>query len=485
MPPMPKPRTRRALLICLPCLAVAAAPRPAGAQFVEPDVEVLHLFEGDQVGDAFGWVAADLGDLDGDGVHDVAIPAISRNGSAGRVSVYSGADGALLHQIDGQPGEVRGYCVESAGDVDGDGVPDYIVGGGRVEVYSGADHTLLLDLTATTGFASAVRGGGDLDGDGLGDLLVGRQGASLSFPAAGRVFALSGADGSLLWARDGDAASWLLGSALGALGDVSGDGVPDLVAGAFGAGPAHGGEAYLLDGTDGSTLRVLAPIDPAGALFFGQFFASGAGDVDRDGVSDAFVADYGAAQGTGEATIYSGRTGRVLRHFAGFHPGDGLGPGRGIADVNGDRIADVIVAAYTSSDGAPAAGKAYVFSGRSGALLRTFTDERAGDNFGVDALALGDTDGDGLTDFLVTAAGRSFAGLEAGRAYLLAGTVLPCRSDLDGDRRVGAFDLARLIDLVIHRGSGGDLDGDERADLADIAVLLRDLGRCPSGRPSR
>jgi hypothetical protein len=455
----------------------------ARAQLVEPDARVIRLFEGDEIGDAFGWVSADLGDLDGDGVHDLAIAAIGRNGSAGRVSIYGGADGALLATVDGQPGQSRGFSVESAGDVNGDGVPDYVVGGARVEVYSGADHALLHDLTPVTGFGHSVRGVGDLDGDGLGDVVVGRQGASFSFPAAGRLFAFSGGSGALLWTRDGDAPSALLGSALGAMGDVNGDGVPDLVAGAFGSGPTNGGEAFLIDGTDGSTLRLLAPVDPTAALFFGQFFASGAGDFDRDGIVDAYVADYGAAQGTGEATIYSGRTGRVLHHVPGVHPGDGMGPGRGIGDVDGDRVPDFIAAAWTASDGAPAAGKAYVFSGRSGALLRTFTALLDGDNFGVDALSPGDTDGDGLPDYLVTAVGRSFVGLDVGRAYLLAGTVLPCPADLDGDRRIGAFDLVRLLDLIVHHGPGGDLDGDEATDLADLEVLLRSLGRCPPGRP--
>lgn len=468
-------------------LAVAAAPGPARAQFVEPDVEVLRLFEGDEVGDAFGWVAANLGDLDGDGVVDIAIPAIARNAGAGRVSIYSGADGSLLNQVDGTPGQSRGFSVEAAGDVNGDCAPDYIIGGARVEVYSGADHSLLLDLTATTGFGHSVRGAGDLDGDGLGDLLVGRQGASFSFPGAGRVWALSGADGSVIWTRDGAAAGQQLGSAAGAVGDVNRDHVPDVVVGAFGAGPAFGGEAYLLSGSDGALLRVLAPVDPQAALFFGQFFASGAGDINRDGIGDVFVGDYGAGAGgtfNGSATIYSGRNGRVLHHLVGFNPGDGLGPGRGIPDVNGDRFGDIIVAAYSSSDGAPSAGKTYLYSGRSGALLRTMTATLAGDLFGVDALAVGDTNDDGLTDFLVTAVGLSFVGLDVGRAYLIAGTVLPCPSDLDGDRRVDAHDLAVLLDAILDSDPTADLDGDGRTDLRDLSVLLRDIGRCPSGRPS-
>jgi FG-GAP repeat len=464
------------------CVAgVLLAPAGARAQFVEPEAELIRLFEGAEVGDNFGWVSADLGDLDGDGHHDFAISAMGHGGFAGRVYIFSGKRGTLLNQVDGAPGATLGLSLDSAGDVDGDCTPDYILGGGQVLVYSGADHTLLLDLTATTGVAHSVRGVGDLDGDGLDDLAVGSQTASVSFPQAGRIYALSGADGSILWTRDGDGQGHNLGSAVGAVGDVNRDHVPDLVAGAFGAGT--GGEAYLLDGNDGSTLRVLAPVDPQAAAVFGQFFASGAGDVNRDGVGDAFVADYAAGGGSGTATVYSGRTGRVLHHIVGA-PGDGVGPGRGIPDVNGDRVPDIFVAAWTSSDGAPRAGKALLYSGKSGALLRTITATAPQDNFGVDAIAVGDSDGDRLTDYLVTAVGLSFAGQDVGRAYLVAGTVLPCPADLDGNRRVNGRDL-RLLRRAIKRGdTRGDLDGSGIADARDVGVLVRDLGRCPSGRPS-
>ena len=290
----------------------------------------------------------------------------------------------------------------------------------------------------------------------------------------------SGADGAVLWTREGGGAGHQLGSALGAVGDVNRDRVPDVVAGAFGAG-----EAYLLDGRDGSLLRTLVPVDPQAAVVFGQFFASGAADMDRDGVTDVFVGDYAAgAAAQGTATIYSGRSGRVLHHLVG-QPGDGVGPGRGVPDVNGDRVADIVVAAWTSSDGAPQAGKVLVFSGRSGALLRTVTADVAGDNVGVDAIAVGDSDGDHLTDYLMTAVGLSFAGLDVGRAYLIAGTVLPCPADLDHDRRVDGRDLAALRAAIRRGDARGDLNGDRVVDAQDVAVLLRDLGRCPSGRPSR
>lgn len=447
-------------------------------QLAEPGAVVLSLLEGDQVEDYYGWVAANLPDVDGDGVDDLIIPAIGYDDGAGRVTVYSGATRAVLADIVGVPGTLYGYSVGAAGDVDADGVPDYIVGGGRVEVFSGATHHLLWSLGGITGFAHSVGGAGDVDGDGHDDVIVGAQRTDTTTVATGQVFVFSGANGLPLWTRDGASARALFGSAVGAVGDVNGDCVPDVVVGAYGAK-----RAYILSGRDGATLHELAPEDPARSPTFGRFFASGAGDVDRDGWPDVFIGDYGAnargADGTGQAYVFSGRTGQRLHLFTGVHPGDGLGPGRGIPDANGDHHADVLVAAYTNGDGAPAAGKAYLFSGRSGALLRTFTATLQGDNFGVDALSMGDVDGDGHDDFLVTAVGLAFEGLDHGRAYLIAGAPLPCPADLDGDRRVGILDLVRLLRATRTHAAAGDLDGDGDVDAEDVSVLLEDWGRCP------
>ncbi|MEM9552758.1 MAG: FG-GAP-like repeat-containing protein [Acidobacteriota bacterium] len=464
--------------------SAAQAPPPA---FLEPDVELVRSLDGTQVGDYFGWVVADADDLDGDGVRDVVVPAIAFDGFSGRIAAFSGADGAKLFEVIGVPGAAFGYSVTRAGDVDGDGVPDVIAGGGQTLVLSGADGAVLLDLGAVVGFADAVAGAGDLDGDGLDDLVVGSAGASVSGPGAGRIVAFSGADGSVLWTRDGAAEGDALGSALGRLDDLDRDGVPEVVAGAQGAGPTDGGEALVLSGVDGSLVRTLRPRRPEDASVFGSFFASGTPDLDRDGVGDIYIGDLDAATekgpSTGIAHVFSGRTGRLLHELRGLSAGEGFGLGRGVEDLNGDGFADLVIGAFNNSAGAPSAGAVYVFSGRSGALLRTVTSTVVGENFGGDATATDDLDGDGLPELVATAPGLSFVGIAPGRTLLVAGTRLPCPSDLTGDGRVGLLDLLQLKRWRGATGGPADLDGSGLVDVRDLIVLVRDLGRCAPGAP--
>lgn len=473
--------------LCSLLLPAALLPATALGQFLEPDVEVLRLLSGDQDGDYFGWVLGNAGDIDGDGIDDLLVPAIAQDGFAGRVTLFSGADGSVLHVVAGAPGSALGYDVGSAGDVDADGILDYVVAGGQVLVLSGADHHIIHDLSAMVGFADGAHGAGDVDGDGHDDIVVGAQGTSGTAPNAGRVFLFSGADGTLLWSRDGAAAGDFLGSAVGALGDVDADGVPDLVVGSSGAGPFDGGEALVLSGVDGSIIRTLRPADEAAASQFGQFFASGAGDINRDGVTDIFVGDIdegvGERAGSGAVHIFSGRTGRRLHLLRGSSLGEGFGLGRGIPDVNGDGFGDILVGAYNNGVGAPGAGAAYLFSGRSGALLRTWTATLEADNFGGDAVFADDVNGDGLPDFAMSAPGRSFLGIDHGRTYILAGSVLPCPADLNGNGWVLIHDLIALRHAFGDSDSPADLNGDGSVDFDDLRILVRDLGRCPAGFP--
>src|SRR6185503_1012421 len=303
--------TMRAAVVAILC----GVPELAWAQFAEPDIEVLYSLQAETPGDSFGWVAEKIGDIDGDRAPDFVIgaPTNAAGGvNAGRAYVFSGRSGALLHTVSGEPNNRIGFSVAGAGDLNSDGTPDYVVGGlGRVIALSGADHHTLFDVRVPAeAFGFSIGGAGDVNRDRRPDVIVGAFAAN---GATGKVYMLSGKDGSVLWTQVGPNA----GAGLG-------DGVPDQVAGAPGAGPTFLGAAFVYSGRDGAPLRTLEP-DPT-AINFGTFFVHDAGDVDRDGVGDILIGDFGdteAGAGAGKAYVFSGRTGDRLWVFHGETAGDG------------------------------------------------------------------------------------------------------------------------------------------------------------------
>ncbi len=390
-------------------LALAGSAR---AQFVEQDVVVLASFTAENPGDSFGFVAEVIGDIDDDDVPDYVIgaPNYGPAGSLrGRAYVYSGSTGDLLHVHTGEVDDRLGWGVASAGDANDDGIPDYVVSGpgvfgvghmGRALVISGLDHTVLHDVNGDPDsfFGYDVNTAGDVDQDGYDDVIVG---ALLGGPGlSGRVYVISGMDGSILWERDGSAAGVRFGSAVSAVGDLDGDGSPEQAVGAFADGNAGTGLTHVLSGADGSIVFTLVPDTSAGT--FGWFFAHAAGDVDRDRVPDIYVGDFGDSGFSGRSYVFSGATGAVIWAFGAENAGDGLGMGRGAGDVDRDKCDDLLLGAYTSSDGAPSGGKVYLASGQDASVMRTFTGTEKGALLGFDVVALGDVDSDRYPDYLIT-----------------------------------------------------------------------------------
>jgi FG-GAP repeat protein/VCBS repeat protein len=392
----------------------------AHAQFVEPDVTVLYSLTSNEINDGFGFAAEAIGDLNGDGASEIIIGAL-RNAAggpfAGRAFVYSSRDGTLLNTVTGSAFNRIGHGVTGVGDVDRDGVPDYAASGpgtfsgpapqlGRLLVISGATHTPIIDVAGPAHlgfFGYDIAGAGDVNHDGHADIIVGAPFHSLASALSGSVHFISGKDGSTLRSHAGPAPQSLFGSAVTRVRDQDGDGRNDHAVGAFGGGRFHTGEAYVLAGSSGAIIRTLKAKQQTGVQF-GNFFVHDAGDIDADGRGDIFVGDFGdngAGLNAGLGYVfYGGRDDRRL-----FFPeaaGDGLGPGRGAGDVDRDGHDDIVMAAFTSSAGAPSGGKMYVFSGRNGKVIRTMTGTVAGERLGFDALAVGDVNGDGLIDFLIT-----------------------------------------------------------------------------------
>jgi hypothetical protein len=226
-----------------------------------------------QVPERLGASVAIIGDLDFDGRPDVlagapghTTPLSMANGTG---YVFSYASGAVIHTLNGPAGGGRfGISAAGLGDVDNDSVPDlamsapyaFVMGlpqvPGKVEVRSGLTGGILYTLVGgqnSDHFGTSIANGGDLDGDGRTDLLVGAPNAAAS---SGRVTAFSGPTGATLVTFTG-AANQLMGTAVGGGRDATGDGVPDIVAGAKGVlfGPPGSATVISPAGTGPGLLR--------------------------------------------------------------------------------------------------------------------------------------------------------------------------------------------------------------------------------------
>lgn len=404
-------------------LAAGVAPGAAATEtsgFVEP-VEVLHTLSGTNPGAFYGWAVSELGDVNGDSKTDLIVGEPFT--ATGTTWVYSGRTGDLLHRLDGAPGDQHGYAIADAGDTDADGVSDVVsgapgVGRGRAYLYSGATGRLLHTFSRGRDgdfFGAAVASAGDVDRDGHADVLVGATMNDGGGQDSGRAYVFSGRTYKLIRKLDAGDEGDLFGSATDWTSDLNGDGRPELIVGAQNAGPTLGGRAYVFSGRSGSLLFTMTP--PASAAEFGSFFVAGVGDVNGDGTADVYGADYADGSlgpGTGRAAVYSGIDGTELRSWTGSAVGEGLGPGREAGDVDGDGFVDLAIGSYTSSDGAPQAGKVEIVSGVDGSLIRRITSTTPFENLGFDTVGVGDLNEDGVPDLLISAASGD-------RVYVVAG----------------------------------------------------------------
>jgi hypothetical protein len=198
-----------------------------------------------------------------------------------------------------------------------------------------------------------------------------------------------------------------------------------LVVGAPGAGPRKSGRVYVYSGLSQHP-QFAFDADKFGVAL-GYMFVSVLGDVDGDGVPDIFASDWSNAAngpGTGRAYVYSGRSGRHLFTFTGATAGEGFGTTHSVAgDVNGDGRADLIIGSWQYAAAAQSGGRAYLYDGRSGRLLRTYTDRIPGDTFGFDAVGMGATDERGEAELLITSAWSAVHGYHSGRIFLIASGV--------------------------------------------------------------
>jgi hypothetical protein len=388
-------------------------------------------------------------DVNGDGHPDLVVSAPYVSGNNGRVYVYDGSASGLgaAPSVTLSPARFRsdqgfGLSIASAGDVNGDGYADVVIGSPGVNAFTGsafvylggasglstiASATLTAPSAESDHFGGAVLSAGDVNGDGYADVVVGARGA---VSRTGRAYLyLGGASGigivpaATFTGPDGIDGSF--GAAI-ASGDLNGDGYGDVV---FGASRVIGdtGRAYVHLGS-ALGLATTATVTLTGPDTSGEFGGSlaSAGDVNGDGYADLVVGAEAVNDWTGAAYVYLGSSAGLAATPSSTLGGSGVvndGFGGAVAcagDVDGNGYADVLVGSPRASS---ALGMAYLFLGASGGIAiapsATLPAPDGPDgSFGSAVGTLGDLDGDGFAEAIV---GAPYLMSNIGRAYVYAG----------------------------------------------------------------
>jgi hypothetical protein len=452
--------------------------------------------------DAFGSVLAGPGDSDGDGWSEVVVgvPGLDDNGAeSGGLSVLEQSREGFGSDTSAR--DAFGQSVSSAGDIDGDGHDDIIVGAfsaNAAYVYYGTPAGVSTAseqiLTASDGggeFGYSVSGGGDLDGDGYDDVVVGAPNNGSS--SHGAVYIYYGSASGLVESSEqklrptGLTSSTQVGHSVALVQDVDGDGYDDVVAGGHGdvTNGVYAGAAWVWSGSSTgvveSSEKKLVPSAATRNSYFG-YTTSTAGDVDGDGYGDVLV---GMVGGTGAAYLFYGSSTSLSTSDADRlrasdrTGGDSFGRGlSGGGDINGDGYDDIVIGAPRHDHPTEWEGAAYVYYGSASGISSGSEEEHVGrswrDAYGTSVALAGDLDQDGYDDVIVGSPQDDDEGLASGSVFVHYGsaTGLSAKSRLD----IWEVDAGDLLGQGEAVAGAGDIDGDGYADLMAAAPYADRLG---------
>jgi hypothetical protein len=405
----------------------------------------------------------------------------------------SAADAKLIGE---DAGDYAGISTAGAGDVNGDGWDDLLIGAHQEDAgatNAGAAYLVLGPVSGTIDLSTAdaklvgeasnddagtaVAGPGDVNGDGWDDLIIGAPQAFGSTAVGATYLVLGPVTGTVplsladaVWV--GETNSDDSGYTLSGAGDANADGMADiLIAAPFrSSGGSYSGGAYLVLGpATGATYLSAAYAELVGeaAGDYAGFSLSGCGDVNADGSTDILIGAHGSDPG-GAAYLLLGPTSGTVdlsaadAKMSGENADDAAGYSvSGAGDVNGDGNQDILIGARGNDSGVSDAGAAYLLLGPvTGSISLAVADAKfegtnAGDNAGEAVSGVGDIDGDGMSDLAVGARYEDSGGASAGATYVILGPAS------------GTFDLS-LADAVLIGENADDRSGRALAAAGDV-----------------
>lgn len=448
---------KKIYLILIAFIIAGAFSVPVSA---EPVFTIIPLNDPNPQEDArFGYALSGLGDVNSDGKPDIAVGAYQQdvkknNINEGQVFIFSGADGSLLRTID-NPDANKSDSFGRA--IAGYNITDVLVGApgdigeikdkektkgkskkgteGYAYVFNGVNGNKLLELDIKANkddrFGYAVSGLGDISGDGKPEIIIGipwkkgtkcneenpnvKNGKEKQYQ--GEVIVFNGASGGILLTLNNpetcQPASYF-GQAVAGLGDINGDGKPDIAVGVpmqnVGENK-HQGQILIFSGADGSLIKTINNPNPQNIAYFGRAIASF--DMNSDGKPDILAGapfqDVGGNNDQGQVYLFNGLDGSLMRTFDNPVPQAGAWFGSSLAvvsDMSGDGKPDILIGAPSQDVGSNNdQGQVFILNSSDGSLIATLNDPnaQAGANFGLSLSSIGDVNGDGKPDILIGA----------------------------------------------------------------------------------